>query len=405
MAKKTRVHFDIEGVEVSVSSPDKVYFPESGITKLEVVEYYRALAKPVLRAAGGRPLVLKRYVKGIQEEAFYQKRAPASRPAWVETVTLRFPSGRSADEVVLSNEAQLVWVVNLGCLELHAHPVIAADLEHPDELRIDLDPVPGVGWDEVRAVGLETRAVLEELGLVGWPKTSGSRGLHIYVRIHPRWGFDEVRRSAQAIARTVEQRAPGRATARWWKEDREGVFLDYNQNAKDRTMAAAYSIRPTPEATVSAPLTWVELETAHPRDFTLRSMLSRLNAVGDVHADMGQGAGDLGPVLALADSLGEEEPRAKAAAKPLLIIGQAKKKADALAGLERWQARHPEVMAHVSAKDVLVDRMRGRHSLWFRVRVNLELVPESLRPVQGPLDPDYDPSVEWRQRREESDSE
>lgn len=413
---KERLTFEIDGLEVSVSSPSKVYFPDAGITKLEVVEYFRAVAQPALRASGGRPIVLKRYVNGIAEEGFYQKRAPDPRPDWIETVTLRFPSGRRADEVVLRTEAQLVWAVNLGCLELHAHPVRADDVEHPDELRIDLDPVPGVEWAQVRDVGLVTREVLSELGLVGWPKTSGSRGLHIYARIHTRWGFTQVRRAALAVAREVERRAPGIATSRWWKEEREGVFLDYNQNAKDRTMAGAWSVRPRPDARVSMPLTWAELDTVDPAQFTLRTAPARYREVGDPHAGMEAASGDLEPVLALveaheAEGLGDAawpphyqkqagepvraQPSRRRPVKPLVEIGRAKVEADAQEGLQRWKARHPDVVPHLLPADVLVDKMRGRHSVWFRIRVNLEHVPEGLRPAQEALDPDYDVATEW----------
>lgn len=415
---KTRLHFEIDGVDVSVSSPEKVYFPEAGITKLEVVEHFRAVAPAALRAAGGRPLVLKRYVNGAAKEAFYQKRAPPTRPDWVDTVTLRFPSGRKADEVVLRNEAQLVWAVNLGCIELHVHPVRAEDLEHPDELRIDLDPVPGIEWPQILEVGFVTRGVLDRLGLVGWPKTSGSRGLHIYVRLHPRWGFTEVRRAALAIARQVEREAPALATSKWWKEERRGVFLDYNQNAKDRTIAAAWSVRPTKDARVSMPLTWDELEAAEPGDFTLKNAAARFAEHGDPHEAMDAHPCDLSAALELvarheAEGLGDgywpphyiktaDEPtraqpsrRRKRAALPVIEIGRAKAKADALAGLERWKARHPAVVPHLKPADVLTDRMRGRHTEWTRIRVNLQHVPEDLRPPQEALDPDYDVAREW----------
>jgi bifunctional non-homologous end joining protein LigD len=416
MAKASRRTFEVDGVEVSVSNPDKIYFPDARITKLELVEYYRAVAQPALRAVAGRPIVLKRYVNGIAEEGFYQKRAPDPRPEWVETVTLRFPSGRRADEVVLRNEAQLIWVVNLGCLELHAHPVSTEALEQPDELRVDLDPVPGVEWAQVRDVGLVTREVLTELGLVGWPKTSGSRGLHIYARIAPRWSFTQVRRAALAIAREVERRAPGLATSRWWKEEREGVFLDYNQNAKDRTMAAAWSVRPRPDARVSMPLTWAELEVIDPAQFTLRTAPARYREVGDPHAGMGAAVGDLTAALALveaheAEGLGDAawpphfqkqagepvraQPSRRRSVMPLVEIGRAKLEADAQAGLQRWRDRHPEVVPHLEPADVLVDKMRGRHSVWIRIRVNLQHVPEALRPPQEALDPDYDVASEW----------
>ncbi|MEO1230104.1 MAG: helix-hairpin-helix domain-containing protein [Myxococcota bacterium] len=417
---KERVHFEIGGIEVSVSSPRKVYFPEAGLTKLDVIEYWRSVAPAALRAAGGRPLVLKRYVNGAAAEAFYQKRAPPSRPDWVDTVTLRFPSGRKADEVVLHNEAQLVWAANLGCLELHVHPVRAGDLDHPDELRIDLDPVPGIEWGQIREVGFRTKEVLDELGLIGWPKTSGSRGLHIYCRIHPRWSFTEVRRAALAIAREVERRSPpGVATSRWWKEERQGVFLDYNQNAKDRTMAAAWSVRPTPDARVSMPVDWTELENVDPVQFNLRTAPLRLVERGDPHEGMGEAVGDLGKALDLvaaheAEGLGDAawpphfikgadepvraQPSRRRPSRPLVEIGRAKAREDALAGLERWKARHPEVVPHLLPADVLVDRMRGRHTEWTRIRVNLQHVPSELRPAQEPLDPNYDAGSEWAGR-------
>ncbi|HEX7778336.1 MAG TPA: non-homologous end-joining DNA ligase, partial [Vicinamibacterales bacterium] len=274
------------GREVPVSNPRKVLFPEAGITKLDLVRYYLAVADGALRAAGGRPNMLVRYPNGIGGEYFYQKRAPEARPEWIEVVSLRFPSGRTADEVVPRDAAALAWMANLACLELHPHPVRAGDLDHPDELRIDLDPVPGVEWDQLRQVAHVVRATLDDFGLVGWPKTSGSRGVHVYVRIEPKWTFAEVRRAALAFARDVERRAPALATSKWWKEERHGVFLDYNQNAKDRTVAAAYSVRPKPDARVSAPLAWEELDTADPRDFTLRTMPGRFAAIGDRHADI-----------------------------------------------------------------------------------------------------------------------
>ena len=273
-----------EGREVPISNPRKVLFPDAGITKLDVVRYYLAVADGALRAAGRRPNVLVRYPNGIGGEFFYQKRAPASRPAWIEVVALQFPSGRTAEEVVPRDAAALAWMANLACLELHPHPVRDDDLDHPDELRVDLDPVPGIGWDQVRQVAGIVRATLEDAGLTGWPKTSGSRGMHIYVRIERRWTFTQVRRAALALAREVERRAPALATSKWWKEERHGVFLDYNQNAKDRTIAAAYSVRPRPDARVSAPLGWDEVEACEPEDFTLRTMPARVAAVGDRHA-------------------------------------------------------------------------------------------------------------------------
>jgi len=274
----------VGGREVPVSNPHKVLFPGSGYTKLDLAHYYQTVAEGALTGAGGRPNVLVRYPNGIQGEFFYQKRAPSSRPAWIETVTLSFPSGRRAEEVVPRDAAALAWMANLACLELHPHAVRAEDLDHPDELRIDLDPVPGVEWDQLREVARQVRAALDDVGLVGWPKTSGSRGIHVIVRIEPRWTFTQVRRAALALAREVERRVPALATSKWWKEERHGVFLDYNQNAKDRTVASAYSVRPTPDARVSAPVTWDELDECDPADFTLATMPARFAEVGDRHA-------------------------------------------------------------------------------------------------------------------------
>jgi DNA ligase D-like protein (predicted polymerase) len=368
------------------------------------------VSEGALRAAGGRPNVLVRYPDGIDGEFFYQKRAPRSRPAWIDVVALRFPSGRSAEEVVPRDPAALVWMANLACLELHPHPVRADDLDHPDELRVDLDPVPGVTWAQLRDVAREVRGTLDTFGLVGWPKTSGSRGIHVYVRIERRWTFGEVRRAALALAREVERRAPALATSKWWKEERHGVFLDYNQNAKDRTVASAYSVRPTPDARVSAPLTWDEIDVCAPQDFTLGSMPSRFVEVGDRHAAMDQHPCSLAGLLDLSarderDGLGDApwpphyqkqpgEParvrpsRRRTPKHPLIEIGRAQRKADALAGLERWKARHPEAAAHLAPADVLVDSMRGRFRTWTRIRVNLQHVPAALRPAQEPLDPD-----------------
>src|SRR5689334_15906351 len=289
----------VGGRAVSVSNPAKVYFPEAGITKLDVVQYYLAVAEGALRGAGGRPNVLVRYADGIHGEFFFQKRAPAARPSWIEVVTLAFPSGRTAEEVVPRDAAALAWMANLGCIELHPHPVRTDDLEHPDELRVDLDPVPGVNWPQLRAVARVVHEVLTELRLIGWPKTSGSRGIHVNVRLHPRWAFSEVRRAALALAREVERRVPDLATSKWWKEERHGVFLDYNQNAKDRTVASAYSVRPKPDARVSAPLTWDELDACAPEDFTLRTMPARFAAIGDRHADIDAAPCSPEPLLAL----------------------------------------------------------------------------------------------------------
>jgi DNA ligase D-like protein (predicted polymerase) len=389
---------------VGISNPGKILFPKPKHTKLDLVRYYLAVAEGALRAAGGRPNMLVRYPDGIEGEFFYQKRAPKSRPPWIEVVELRFPSGRAAEEVVPRDAAALAWLANLACLELHPHPVRAADLEHPDELRVDLDPVPGVKWNQVREVGLVVASVLKELKLVGWPKTSGKRGLHVYVRIHPRWTFDEVRRAALALAREVERRAPQLATSKWWKEERHGVFVDYNQNAKDRTVAAAYSVRPTPNATVSAPLSWGEIADCDPADFTLATMVSRFRQLGDRHAGIDEQPGSIEGLLELFEKQGlgdapwpphykkqaSEPPRVRPSKRkiPLLEIAKARREEDARAGLERWKKRHPEAAAHLQPADVLVDSMRGRYSTWTRIRISLQHVPQALRPAQEPLDPD-----------------
>ena len=399
----------VGGREVSISNPGKVLFPEPGYTKFDLARYYIAVADGALRGAGGRPNMLVRYPNGIAEEFFYQKRAPASRPEWVEVVSLRFPSGRSADEVVPRDAATLVWLANLACLELHPHPVRADDLEHPDELRVDLDPVPGVTWAQVREVAHVAEATLGDFGLVGWPKTSGSRGIHVNVRIQRRWTFDEVRRAALALAREVERRAPSIATSKWWKEERHGVFVDYNQNAKDRTVASAYSVRPKPSATVSAPLEWDEVDSCEPNDFTLATMPARFREIGDRHQGIDEKPGAIEALLELSsrqerEGMGDApwpphyekqrgeparvQPSKRRTSKhPLIEIGRAQRKEDALAGLERWKERHPDVVPHLDPADVLVDAMRGRSSTWTRIRVNLQHVPLDLRPVQEPLDP------------------
>jgi DNA ligase D-like protein (predicted polymerase) len=408
----------VAGRDIAVSNPGKVLFPRAGLTKLDLARYYLAVSAGALRAAGGRPNVLVRYPNGIDGEYFFQKRAPESRPSWIDAVTLRFPSGRTAVEIVPRDAAALVWMANLACLELHPHPVRAEDLDHPDELRVDLDPVPGVEWPQIRRVAAVVRAALDDVGLVGWPKTSGSRGMHIYVRIQPRWAFDEVRRAALALARDVERRAPDLATSKWWKEERHGVFLDYNQNAKDRTIAAAYSVRPMPDARVSAPLAWEEIDACEPGDFTLRTMPSRVEREGDRHADMDRHAGSIEPLLELsrrqqAEGLGDapwpphyrkqpgEAPRVapsrrRVSKHPLIEIGRAREKATALDGLERWKARHAQAAAHLEAADVLVDAMRGRFRTWTRVRINLQHVPADLRPDQEPLDPDEPLEDDWK---------
>ena len=420
----------VDGREISVSNPRKVLFPDAGYTKLDVVQYYLAVAAGALRGAGGRPNVLVRYPNGIADEFFFQKRAPESRPPWIDVVSLRFPSGRSAEEVVPRDASALVWMANLACLELHPHPVRADDLDHPDELRVDLDPVPGVLWTQVREVSRVAQATLHDFGLVGWPKTSGSRGMHVYARIERRWTFDEVRRAALALAREVERRAPGIATSKWWKEERHGVFVDYNQNAKDRTTAAAYSVRPTVDARVSAPLTWDEVDSCEPADFTLVTMPSRFARLGDRHEGIDANGGSLAGLLELSarhqsEGLGDapwppqykkqpgEPPRVqpsrrRASKHPLIEISRAQRKDDALAGLERWKGRHANVVEHLEPADVLVDSMRGRSSNWTRIRINLQHVPENIRPQQESLDADAEPdrdagtNAETDQRRKPS---
>jgi DNA ligase D-like protein (predicted polymerase) len=407
----------VDGRELSISNPDKVLFPDAGYTKLDLVRYYLSVAAGALRGAGGRPNVLVRYPNGIAEEFFYQKRAPKSRPSWIEVVSLRFPSGRSAEEVVPRDAAALAWLSNLACLELHPHPVRADDLDHPDELRVDLDPVPGVSWAQVREVAQVVETALADFGLIGWPKTSGSRGMHVVVRIERRWSFTEVRRAALAFAREVERRAPGIATSKWWKEERHGVFVDYNQNAKDRTVASAYSVRPTVDARVSAPLAWHEVPDCDPSDFTLATMPARYAAIGDRHEGIDEQAGSIDGLLELSarherEGQGDapwppqyakqpgEPPRVQPSRRrqpkfPLIEIGRAQRKEDAHAGLDRWKARHPEAAAHLQPEDVLVDAMRGRWRTWTRIRINLQHVPEVIRPAQEPLDPDEKTLSSW----------
>ncbi len=421
----------IDGREVRVTHPDRLYFSkETKLTKLDLVRYYLAVAPGALAGIRDRPIVLKRFVNGAESEPFYQKRAPTDRPVWLRTATLSFPSGRTAEEVVVDDAAGLAWIVNLGCIELHPHPVRSADLDHPDELRIDLDPGPGVSWADVRLVALEVNSLLEEVGLKGWAKTSGSRGLHVNVRIEARWGFTEVRRAALALARAVERRVPKLATSKWWKEERHGVFLDYNQNAKDRTTSSEYSVRPLPDARVSAPLHWSEVADCDPARFTVLTMPERFAEIGDPHAEMDLFAGSLDLLLELAardeaEGLGDapwpphfrkmegeaprvapsrarsavtseakkaSTPRAPRSKMPLLVIARSANQEAAEAGLERWKKRYPEAAALLAKDDVLVDRMRGRSSTWTRIRVNLRHVPEPLRPVQEPPDPDDDPT-------------
>jgi bifunctional non-homologous end joining protein LigD len=433
---------EVDGRAVTISNPDKVYFPRTGHTKLDLVRYYLSVADGALAGVRNRPMVLKRFVHGADGEAFFQKRAPANRPDWLDTVVLSFPSGRTAEEIVVSDAAGLAWVANLGCIDLNPHPIRASDLEHPDELRVDLDPVPGIEWAQIVDVALVAREVLADVGLTGWPKTSGSRGMHVYARIEPRWTFTEVRGAAVALAREIERRAPAHATARWWKEERHGVFVDYNQNAKDRTVASAYSVRPTPDARVSAPLRWDEVPGCDPAAFTIDTMPGRYAEIGDPGAGIDEAVGSLDRLLELAradvaaglpdapwpphfEKQAGEAPRVQPSKRrtieagdldasavpspapgktvgptgrrrssmPLIEIARAASKADAMAGLERWQQRHPDVAAQLEPADILVDSMRGRSSTWTRIRLNLRHIPAAQRPPQEPLEVDYDP---WR---------
>ena len=431
---------EVAGREVTISNPDKVFFPHTGHTKLDLVRYYLAVADGALRGVSGRPMALKRFVNGAEGEVFFQKRAPSSRPEWTETVELSFPSGRTAEEIVVRDPAQLAWVINLGCIDLNPHPVRADDLAHPDELRIDLDPMPGVPWSQIREVALVARQVLDDFGLVAWAKTSGSRGFHVYCRIERRWTFTEVRRAAVAVAREVEGRAPEIASSKWWKEERHGVFLDYNQNAKDRTVASAYSVRPTKDARVSATLAWDEVPDSDPEVFTIDTMPARHARIGDPWEGIDAAAGSLEALLELADrheaaglpdapwpphfeKQAGEAPRVQPSKKrtggsasspagvvpppapgkssgptgrrrtsvPLIEIARAATQAEAMAGLERWKERHPRAWSHLEPADVLVDSMRGRSMNWTRIRLNLTRVPETERPPQEALEVDYDP--------------
>jgi bifunctional non-homologous end joining protein LigD len=403
MAAKSQA-LEVVGREVTITNPDKLIFASIGVTKLDLVNYYLAVADGALRGVEGRPMVLKRFVKGIDQEAVWQKRAPSSRPDWIEVAELHYRSGLSAAEVVVRDAAALAWVVNLGCIDLNPHPVRAEDLDRPDELRIDLDPVPGVGWQQILDVALVAREVLEDHGLTGWPKTSGSRGFHIFTRIDPHWSYREVRLAAETIAREVENRAPDLATSKWWKEERQGVFVDFNQNAKDRTVASAYSVRPTPDARVSTPLSWAEVPDCRAELFTLPAVLERFAAIGDPWEGIDGSGGSLDPLLELARRLGPAEKPPKGTGRrqstmPLIEIARAKTKDEALEGLEQWKARHPSVVGYLAPADVLVDGMRGRSSIWYRIRVNLQHVPEAERPQQEPLEVDYDPWVNtpWAQ--------
>jgi bifunctional non-homologous end joining protein LigD len=433
----------VAGREVAISNPDKVYFSGTGHTKLDLVRYYLSVADGALRGVFARPMILKRFVNGADGEAFFQKRAPSSRPEWIETAQLSFPSGRTADEVVIRDAAGLAWVVNLGCIDLNPHPVRAGDLDHPDELRVDLDPVPGVEWQQIVRVALVAREVLADFGLTGWPKTSGSRGIHVYARIEPQWTFPQVRSAAVALAREVERRAPDAATSRWWKEERHGVFVDYNQNAKDRTVASAYSVRPTPDARVSTPLTWDEVPECRPEEFTIDSMPQRYAQLGDLAEGIDGAVGSLAGLLeraaddhaaGLPDApwpphftrQAGEEPRVQPSRRrvsspqpdtaplppapgkssgptgrrrssmPLIEVARAAAKEEAMRGLELWKQRHPDAWSLLQPADILVDSMRGRSSTWTRIRLNLRNVPEAQRPPQEPLEVDYDPWASYR---------
>jgi len=444
MAKKQAAEvLTVNGRTIQVSNPDKLYFSRDvKLTKLQVVQYYLSVADGAVRGARDRPNMLKRFVNGAENPPFYQKRAPDNRPEWLRTITLSFPSGRTADEVVVDDAAGLAWIVNLGCIELHPHPVRTNDLDHPDELRIDLDPIPGVKWDQVRVVAIEAKNLMGEMGLRGFAKTSGSRGMHVNARIQQRWTFTEVRRAALAFSREIERRLPKLATSKWWKEERHGVFLDYNQNAKDRTTCSAYSIRPLPDARVSTPLGWEEVPDCEPEDFTVLTVPKRFAEIGDPNEAMDDFAGSLEQLLELADrdeaaGLGDAPwpphfkkmegegmrvapSRAKGArgerrearggkreaAKtarpprkkmPLITIANSPSKEAALAGLERWKKKHRAAAKHLAIDDILVDSMRGRSSTWTRIRINLRNVPEKIRPKQETPDPDDDPTRAWRE--------
>ncbi len=389
---------EVAGREVTITHPDKTVFAAGGYTKLDLVRYYVAVADGALGGVGGRPMILKRFVKGIDQEAFFQKRAPEKRPDWIEVATLRYASGTTADEVVVRDTAALAWVVNLGCIDLNPHPVRAENLDSPDELRIDLDPVPGVAWGQIVDVALVVCDVLADHGLTAWPKTSGSRGFHVYARIEPRWSYRDVRLAAQTVAREVENRVPDLATSKWWKEERQGVFVDFNQNAKDRTMASVYSVRAKPDARVSTPLTWAEVPGCDPAAFTLPAVLERYDQHGDVWDGIDATAGTLDALLDLAEQMGPAERAPKGSGRrqstmPLVEVARAETKDEAMAGLERWKQRHESVVVYLEPADVLVDGMRGRSSLWYRIRINLQHVPEVERPEQEPLEVDYDPWV------------
>jgi bifunctional non-homologous end joining protein LigD len=424
---------EVAGREIRVTNPSKAYFSQAGLTKLDVVRYFVDVAPFALNGCRDRPVVLHRYPDGIEGEDFYQKRIPKGAPDWVETTLITFPSGRTATMPVMADEAHLAWHATLGCVDVNPWPVRADDVHHPDELRVDLDPIPGVPWEDVREVALVTRDVLEELGYRAFAKTSGKRGIHVNLRIEPRWTFTEVRRAGLALARAVERRTP-KATSAWWKEERHGVFVDYNQNARDRTVASAYSIRPVPDARVSTPLDWDEVADVDPAAFAVATIPERLRTVGDPGAAIDEVAHALDALLGLAERdereglgdapwpphfpKGEDEPprvqpskRRKAptapkrstsgtgrrqSSKPLIEIARAETKDEALAGLERWKQRHADAAEHLEPADVLLDSMRGRFKAWWRIRVNLEHVPEAQRPPQEELEVDYDPWEAFR---------
>ncbi|HSS24967.1 MAG TPA: DNA polymerase domain-containing protein [Mycobacterium sp.] len=401
------VSLEVAGHEVTITHPDKIVFPadggRGGHTKLDLVRYYLSVADGALRGVRGRPMILKRFVKGISEEAVFQKRAPKKRPDWVDVAELHYASGTSAAEAVIQDAAGLAWVINLGCVDLNPHPVLAGDLDHPDELRVDLDPMPGVSWRRIVDVALVAREVLEDYGLTAWPKTSGSRGFHIYARIAPRWGFRQVRLAAQTVAREVERRVPDAATSRWWKEEREGVFVDFNQNAKDRTVASAYSVRATPDARVSTPLHWDEVAGCKPEAFTIATVPARFADMGDPWAGMDDAVGELDRLLMLAEEMGPPEKAPKGlgttgganhrrqSSKPLIEIARTKTKDEAMAALDTWRGRYPAVAGRLQPADVLVDGMRGPSSIWYRIRINLQHVPVDQRPPQEELIADYSP--------------
>ena len=402
---------EVAGRQVAITHPDKVVFERHGdagpYSKLDLVRYYLSVADGALRGVAGRPMILKRFVKGISEEAVFQKRAPTSRPDWVDVAELHYARGTSAAEAVIHDAAGLAWVINLGCVDLNPHPVLAGDLDHPDELRVDLDPMPGVSWQRIVDVALVAREVLEDYGLVAWPKTSGSRGFHIYARIAPRWEFRQVRLAAQTVAREVERRVPDAATSRWWKEEREGVFVDFNQNAKDRTVASAYSVRATPDARVSTPLHWDEVADCQPDAFTIDTVPARFAEMGDPWAGMDDAVGELDRLLMLAEEMGppEKAPRGakdtvrrgegasgrRQSTKPLIEIARTKTKDEAMAALDTWRDRYPAAAGLLRAADVLVDGMRGPSSIWYRIRINLQHVPADQRPPQEDLIADYSP--------------